>query len=97
MKIESYEMSDNEVLMALRMFNDEDWDDGEFHLVCVESIWEEGCELSEFIQKNSNSEISHDELRKAEMWVREFDNKWLVYVLYKKGEVCGLIAFSDWN
>ena len=97
MKIESYAMSNNEVLRALRMFNDETWDDGKFHLISVESILEDGEDIAGFIQRNTNSEVPQDVLRQAEMWVRCYDNNWLVYVLYMPGEVCGLIAFSDWD
>ena len=97
MKIESYAMSNNEVLRALRMFNDETWDDGKFHLISVESIMEDGGDIAEFIQENTNSEVPYDILVQAERFAMKFDNEWIVYVLYMKGEVCGLIAFSDWD
>ena len=96
MKLESYAMSDNEVLRALTMFVDEKWDDGPFHLICTESIAEDGMELADFIQMNNASEVPQDILVQMEKFAMQFDSDWLVYVLYMKGEVSGLIAFSDW-
>lgn len=96
MKLESYAMSDNEVLRALTMFVDEKWDDGMFHLISTESIAEEGMELVDFIKANSNTEVPQDTLVEIEKFAMQFDSDWQVYVLYMKGEVSGLIAFSDW-
>ena len=97
MKIESYAMSDNETLRALRMFVDEKWDDGMFHLISTESIAEDGKELVDFIKEKSNSEIPNDDLVQMEHFSMQFDEDWIVYVLYMNGEVCGLIAFSEWD
>ena len=97
MKIDSYMMSDNEVLRALRMFNDETWDDGKYHLVSVESIWEDGEEIEDFIKRNNESEIPEVFLKQMCKFVMEFDNNWLVYVSYMDGEVFGIIAFSEWD
>lgn len=97
MKLESFAMSDNEVLRALRMFVDETWDDGLFHLKSIESIAEDGEDVAGFIEHNSNMEVPHETLVQAEKFVMGFDNDWIVYALYMPGEVCGLIAFSDWD
>ena len=97
MKIESYAMSDNETLRALRMFVDEKWDDGKFHLISTESIAEDGMELVDFIEQHDDMEIPHDILAQMERFAMQFDSDWQVYVLYMEGEVCGLIAFSDWQ
>lgn len=97
MKIESYTMSNNETLRALRMFVDETWDDGMFHLISTGSIAEDGMELVDFIKQNNNTEIPYDTLVQMECFAKQFDKDWIVYVLYMKGEVCGLIAFSDWD
>lgn len=96
MKPESYAMSDNEVLRALTMFVDEKWDDGKFHLISTESIAEDEMELTAFIKANSNTEVPQDILVQMEKFAMQFDSDWQVYVLYMKGEVSGLIAFSDW-
>lgn len=96
MKLESYGMSDNEVLRALTMFVDEKWDDGMFHLISTESIAEDGMELVDFIKANSNTELPQDTLVEIEKFAMQFDSDWQVYVLYMKGEVSGLVAFSDW-
>lgn len=93
-------MSDNEVLRALRMFVDDTWDDGMFHLISTESIAEDGMELVDFIEQHNDMEIPHDILVEMERFAMQFDDDWLVYVLYMNGggkEVCGLIAFSDWQ
>ena len=90
-------MSNNETLRALRMFVDETWDDGMFHLISTESIAEDGIELVDFIKQNNNTEIPYDILVQMERFAMQFDKDWIVYVLYMKGEVCGLIAFSDWD
>ena len=96
MKLESYAMSDNEVLRALTMFVDEKWDDGKFHLISTESIAEDEMGLTAFIKANSNTEVPQDILVQMEKFAMQFDSDWQVYVLYMKGEVSGLIAFSDW-
>ena len=96
MKIDSYMMSNEEVLRALRMFNDETWDDGKYHLVSVESIWEDGEKIEDFIKRNNESEIPEEILKQMYRFVMEFDNNWLVYVSYMDGEVFGIIAFSEW-
>lgn len=97
MKLETYAMSDNETLRALCMFVDEKWDDGKFHLISTASIAEDGMELVDFIEENNNMKIPNDILVQMERFVMQFDEDWIVYVLYMKGEVCGLIAFSDWD
>lgn len=97
MKQESYAMSNSEALRALRMFVNETWDDGMFHLISTESIAEDGMELVDFIKQNNNTEIPYDILVQMERFAMQFDKDWIVYVLYTKGEVCGLIAFSDWD
>lgn len=97
MKIESYAMSNNEVLRALRMFIDDKWDDGMFHLISIESILEDGGDIAGFITSKSNTEIPNDTIVQVEQFCMKFDNEWIVYVLYMQGEVCGLIAFSDWD
>lgn len=96
MKLESYAMSDNEVLRALTMFVDDKWDDGKFHLISTESIAEDEMELVDFIEANTNTEVPQDILVQMEKFAMQFDSDWQVYVLYMKGEVLGLIAFSDW-
>ena len=90
-------MSDNETLRALRMFVDETWDDGKFHLISIGSIAEDGMELVDFIKQNNNTEIPYDILVQIERFAMQFDKDWIVYILYMKGEVCGLIAFSDFG
>lgn len=97
MKIESYAMSNNEVLRALRMFIDDKWDDGKFHLISIESILEDGGDIAGFVRSKSNSEVPYDILVQMERFAMKFDNEWIVYVLYMDGEVCGLVAFSDWD
>ena len=89
-------MCDREVLKALTMFVDEKWDDGLFHLISTESIAEDGMGLADFIKQNSTTEVPHDTLVGMERFAMRFDKGWIVYVLYTKGKVCGLIAFGDW-
>lgn len=90
-------MSNNEVLRSLRMFNDDNWDDGKYHLKSIESIAEDGGDIAGFIQENTNCEVPYDILVQAERFAMKFDNEWIVYVLYMQGEFCGLVAFSDWD
>ena len=97
MKIESYAMSNNEVLQALRMFIDDKWDDGKFHLISTESILEDGGDIAGFVRSMGNSEVPYDILVQMERFAMKFDNEWIVYVLYMEGEVCGIVAFSDWD
>ena len=97
MKIESYWMSNNEVLTALRMFNDDRWDDGKYHLKSVESIAEDEENLSGYVTSHHHSEIPPADIEGMEEFFWKFDNEWIVYVLTCDNEVCGLIAFSDWD
>ena len=97
MKIESYYMSDNEALQALRMFVDEMWDDGMFHLKSVESIAEDGGSVAGYVTSRHHSEIPPADIDGMEEFACRFGSDWIVYVLTCANEVCGLIAFSDWG
>ncbi len=97
MKIESYGMSDSEVLRSLKMFVDENWDDGHFHLISVESIAEDGETIAEFAKMTNRMEIPNEILIDMTDFAAEFGKEWIVYMLYMEGEVCGLVAFSDWS
>lgn len=96
MKIESFAMSDNEVLRALTMFVDEKWDDGMFHLKSAESIAEDGIELSDFLKSHDNSPCSLP-IGDLTAWAGKYDADWIVYVLYSDGEVNGMIAITDYQ
>lgn len=97
MKIESYAMSNNEVLRALRMFIDDKWDDGMFHLISIESILEDGETIVDYVKRHHHSVFDDKTYMEIDEFAWKFDNDWIVYVMTCDNEVCGLVAFSDWD
>lgn len=94
MKIESYLMSNNETLSAVEMFVN---DEREKYGRTLEDVSDMEVEdLSDRI-RSIDSVIPIDYVRQLEDFRMGFDSEWSIFLLYLPREVCGLIAFTDWD
>ena len=93
MKIESYALSNNEVLSASEMFVcDERQKYGRF----LDTI-EDKNEIRKYHVYAGDISLTPDWLLKQEEeFYCKFGNEWTICILYTPTEVCGLIAFTDW-
>ena len=91
MKVESIFVTDREFLCAVKMFVEEKDCYAGFKLVDTKSI-----DVESFIVENHYSYVTEEDINAIKDFVAAHEG-WVVYVMKSCNEVCGLVAFDDWD
>lgn len=98
MKIESCYLGDHDVLDALTMFIDEVKERGFWHMSDMEDVITKDTNIPDFF-RSVGDELGADEIsHQCSVFVNEHPvDEWKVFILWKKNEVAGVIAFADYQ